>query len=132
MEVLKPSQLPGIEQASAFAESICPELVKVGHRFCMQCDEAHCSDPRKIAHARHINDQTICWSHAVCGLPIEHQIGIALHEYGHILADESGCGNDFDIEAAADLAVLQVFGIEIKYVGDLELQWVSEEALRNA
>jgi len=130
---MTPEHMPGVEQVIDYVESRYPDTKNTRHRWCMQCDEARAVSSRQYAHTNHEGmPNTICWAHAAISLPVEQQIGIALHEYGHLLADEAGCDSELDIEAAADEAVLRLFGLEIKYAGQDELQWVSEEALRDA
>jgi len=126
---MTPDHIPGIEQAIAFVEARFPDL-NVKHRYCPQCDHAHQESPRQYAHTAHFPG-TICWAHAIIDLPVEHQIGICLHEYGHVIAGDRD-QSEFDDEADADQAVLEELGVEIKYLGDRELQWVDEETLRNA
>jgi hypothetical protein len=122
--MMTPDLLPGIELAEQFAIHKVPSLAHVRHEWCEACDAAHDQEPRQFAHSHHLPG-VICWARASTDLPVEHQLGIGLHEYGHVLAGDQG--SEFDDEGAADEAVLKRFGVEIKYVGPHELQWVDLE-----
>jgi len=119
--MMTPDLLPGVELAMVFAERKCPELKGIKHAWCDECDAAHDQEPRQLSHTYH-RPKTICWARAITDQAVEHQIGICLHEYGHLLAGD--CGSVVDDEAGADLAVLDRMGVEIRYVGPHELQTV--------
>jgi hypothetical protein len=127
-----PEQCSGIAKVVEFVQRERPDLGRVKHRWCQRCDEAHAKSPRQYAHAEGCFNDTICWAHLVARLANEHQIGICLHEYGHIINPGSSGDSVADLEMKADQAVLEAFGIEIQYVGPRELQWVDLEVLENA
>jgi hypothetical protein len=64
----------------------------------------------------------ICADGAISALPLNHLVGVLLHEFGHLAAGES--------EAAADQWPLARLGIPITYKGPLCLEWVSGNDLR--
>ena len=128
---MTPERQPGIELGIDYATDVVPDLKRVRHRWCAEVDAAHQQDPRCYAHSGHM-DNTICWGHAVADLPIGHQLGICLHEFGHELSDHAEKDDDFTVEGDADEAVLKVLGVAIEYVGVRELQWVDPEELPDA
>lgn len=78
---------------------------------------------RSYAHVGH-------WPDVICidlprfeKLPIEHQVGIFLHEFGHIGAPFAG-------EEGADRWVFEELGIALTYRGKKILQWVSASDIR--
>lgn len=66
-------------------------------------------------------DRVICAAADAGKLPDSYQVGLILHEFGHI---GSGGG-----EQAADEWVLVNFGIMLHYMGPLEVEWVNEKDL---
>lgn len=80
---------------------------------CPLADKDHAEAERFYAHTFH-KPKTICVATAFAGLPPEHQIGILLHEFGHLFGGMN--------EAEADLWVQKVLGIDIDYVNTV--QWV--------
>ena len=80
---------------------------------CPLADKDHAETERFYAHTFH-KAKTICVATAFADLPPEHQIGILLHEFGHLFGGMN--------EAEADLWVDEVLGIDISYVNTI--QWV--------
>ena len=124
--MMTPDLLPGVELGIAFVNRVAPDLDYIKHEYCAACDAAHEQSARQFAHTYH-KPSVICWARAASDLPVEHQLGILMHEYGHLLAGDKSC--EFEDEKAADLAVLDRFGIEITYVGPHEMQWVELGAI---
>lgn len=93
----------------------CPEIVrfrtynpgKVGQRSFM--------------HTFH-SPSTVCSLSLVGTMAEGYLIGLMLHEFGHL---GSGGG-----EREADRWILKNFGIRITYVGELDLEWVDQWAIR--
>ena len=89
----------------------------------LHCGDVTASAPggqreRSYAHVGH-------WPGTVCAelikfaeLSLEHQVGILLHEFGHL-------GDEFGGEQGADRWVFVELGVALEYRGALDLQWVS-------
>lgn len=81
------------------------------------------SGARNFMHTGH-------WTGAVCSFPGADQVGegylfgLLLHEFGHL-----GAGMELG-ERAADQWILDRTGIRIQYLGELDLQWVDQWAIR--
>ena len=71
---------------------------------------------RMYAHVGHVPG-VICIASDFEELPMTHQIGVLLHEIGHVLACKGG-------EPQADIACKEKLGVTIQYDGVLELQYV--------
>lgn len=92
-----------------------PELESVSWRACAEADKEHTAGYRQYAHVGHAPG-FVCFAHAADRLEDGNLYGLALHEFGHIIArDITGSGGD--PEADADVTVLEEFGIEIAYDG---------------
>jgi hypothetical protein len=78
---------------------------------------------RAFMHVGH-TEGAVCFDAAMRRLPLNHAVGILLHEFGHL---GSGGG-----EAEADQWVLAKLGIAIRYKGRLCLEWVDDKAVRLA
>lgn len=70
---------------------------------------------RAFMHVEHLKN-TVCALSLSSQLSEEYLFGLLLHEFGHL---GSGGG-----EREADQWVLDHFGIWIRYLGDLDLEWV--------
>jgi len=88
----------------------------------------HCGDIQKgfpaggkeraYAHVGHWPDGTVCVDlPRFAKLSVEHQVGVILHELGHLARPDGG-------EKEADLWVFEALGIPIEYRGPKTLQWV--------
>ena len=126
--MITPDMHPGVEIATSFAVRLEPRVAKIRHRWCMVCDSAHEKDSRAYCHVG-CTDGAICWAHAMAKLPVNYVAGICLHEMSHLLAGWKG-DNEFDDEADADTKMLEVFGVEIEYRGEDEIEWVDVELLK--
>jgi hypothetical protein len=71
---------------------------------------------------------TICIAPDVPDLPDEYQIGLLLHEYGHLLSDRFKTRHKSE-EAKADAVVRKALGIQIQYRSRLRLQYVPVASL---
>jgi len=96
---------------------------------CPLADREHAASLRQYAHVFH-RTNVICIASAFAGLPETHQLGIALHEVGHVLAGERAS------ERAATRAVERESGIRIEYLdssshGDA-LEWIAVRDKRQA
>lgn len=76
---------------------------------CSICDKEHERNVRQYAHTYHFAN-TICLSRAFRSLPMEHKIGVLLHEIGHLLAGPNGT------EERANELIYETLGIRIWYV----------------
>ena len=91
---------------------------KISHT-CGLVDKDHRDDARVFCHVFHKDHGIICFSKAYKRLPIAHQIGIMLHEIGHVMAqEEHGHGG----EAEADLWVQEHCDIDLAFKDTI--QWV--------
>lgn len=81
---------------------------------CRLVEKDHAESPRVFAHVFHRRDRAICVCREFEGLPLGHQVGILLHEIGHLMSNGG--------EAEADLWVDDNLGIDIDYRSTL--QWV--------
>lgn len=77
---------------------------------------------RAFMHVGHAARIICAWLPAVRLLPIENQVGLWIHEFGHL---GSGGGDD-----AADLWAKKRLGVSICYTGPLALEWVGPDAVR--
>lgn len=86
------------------------------HRMgpCRIVEKDHEDDPRVFAHVFHRKGHHICVCREFIDLPLGHQIGILLHEIGHLMSDSG--------EAEADLWVQDFLDIDIEFKNTL--QWV--------
>lgn len=73
---------------------------------------------RAYAHCGHLG-HTVCIAPCIADLDLDHQVGIFLHEFGHILTPRGGDEKD------ADVAVKAWLGVTIEYDRKLELQYVA-------
>lgn len=110
--------------------------------YCSEIDgQRAAGDQRAYAHVDH-HDDVVCVAHAFDDLPLRNQVGVLLHELGH-LADEGDTvlstrelekaaaiydPDRIHEEAAANQLVLDLMGIEVLY-DDQALQYVSRNAL---
>jgi hypothetical protein len=78
-------------------------------KHCPLADDEHKKSRRQYAHTFH-RKNTICTADAFEDLPEENQLGILLHELGHLEAGAQRRG-----EAAANDAILQNTGIRVEY-----------------
>lgn len=76
-------------------------------RVCPLANSDHKKNKRLYAHVDHRKD-TICVARAIWGLPDKHFYAIFAHEVGHLISPKKG-------EAEANEAMLNAYGIEIKY-----------------
>jgi hypothetical protein len=76
---------------------------------------------RALMHTFH-EKNAICSLSMAGHLPDGFVIGLLLHEFGH-LGSRGG-------EREADRWILDNFGIRIQYVGELDLEWVDDWAIR--
>ena len=76
---------------------------------------------RSFMHTFH-DKNTVCSLSLAGSLSEGYLFGLLLHEFGHL---GSGGG-----EREADGWILENFGIRIQYVGDLDLEWVDQWAIR--
>lgn len=93
-------------------------------RMDLGCPEArrdHDANPRYYCHAFHRRGK-ICCAGAMVFLPKTYQVGILLHEFGHL-----GGGRD---ELAADRWVMKRLGVPLLYRGPQSLEWASPEYIR--
>jgi hypothetical protein len=66
-------------------------------------------------------NRVVCAAADAGSLSESYQVGLLLHEFGHIGSDGG--------EQAADEWVLENFSILIHYMGPLEIEWVSAKDL---
>jgi len=98
-------------------------LWDVAHRFCPEVEKAHLKKKRVYAHTFH-DGKNVCWCQdAMTDLNPNQLAGICLHEYGHLLAGNRKSG--YEAEKAADLVLMERFGIEMSYRGKNLIQWVN-------
>lgn len=77
---------------------------------------------RRYAHVGH-KAYTVCVASDFIWLPIGKQLGIMLHEIGHIL-----CPDDSS-DAAADIAIKSRFNVIIEYDPPYDIQIVSDDVI---
>ena len=100
-----------------------PELASAVMRACPEIRRTT-SSSRAYAHVGHMRHQRgdyVCIHPATANLPLQYQIGVILHEFGHL---GSGEGDD-----VADRWIFENFGIAIEYRGPKTLEWVPKSAL---
>ncbi len=86
--------------------------MKLHIRKCKQADYEHGLHKRQYAHVGHIKD-IICVSKEFYRLPIQHSIGIIVHEVGHLLTMKYSRSNN---ERDANRMAKQYFGVSVKYI----------------
>jgi hypothetical protein len=118
------------ERVKRFVSRSSPRLFHLSRvRLNIGCQEIHryrATHPgkrgdRAFMHTEH-KEAAVCSAVDAGRLPENYQVGLILHEFGHI-ATHGG-------EQAADEWVLHSFGIMIHYMGPLEIEWVSDQDLR--
>lgn len=82
-------------------------MIKLRH--CREVDEDHKRSCRQYAHTYHYKD-TICVAKAFDKLPIQHKLGLIVHEVGHILVGKAN-----HKESQADREANKYFGVRILY-----------------
>lgn len=86
---------------------MAPRLFRLVH--CPLADREHEQSRRQYAHVFH-RQGVVCVADAFADLPHEHQLGIALHEVGHLIAGRHAS------ERAATRAIEDASGIPVDYV----------------
>ena len=81
---------------------------------CPLVERDHSADSRVYAHVFH-REWVICFCKAYSELSLPHQVGVMLHEIGHVMSNGG--------EAEADLWVDEQMGIDINFKDTL--QWVA-------
>lgn len=76
---------------------------------------------RSFMHVGHVPG-TVCFHLEMDKLPLNHIVGVILHEFGHIGSNGG--------EAEADAWVVAKLGITLEYKGKLCLEWVPDEVVR--
>lgn len=79
-------------------------------RHCSLADKDHRCRKRQYAHTWHYGSNIICVAKAFYRLPLSHQMGLLVHEIGHLLL-----GSEEHEEYEADLAAMEKFGITVRY-----------------
>jgi hypothetical protein len=69
----------------------------------------------------------VCASAAAARLPVEHVVGLFLHELGHPMAMAAWRRSE---QEDADRAVREFLGVRLRYRGPLLLQWVPRRVAR--
>jgi hypothetical protein len=93
---------------------------------CSQIAARRRHDPRAFAHVGHRVGR-VCISAAAAKLPVEHVVGLCLHEIGHPLAQRVWGRSE---QEDADAAVREFLGVRLSYVGPLLLQHVPTRVAR--
>lgn len=83
-------------------------------------------DPRAIMHVGHRGGK-VCASARAAELPLEHVVGLFLHEIGHPMAMAVWGRSE---QEDADAAVMRLLGVRLRYRGPLLLQWVPPATVR--
>ena len=76
---------------------------------------------RSFMHVAHVKG-AVCTIRNAAALSDQHLVGLFLHEFGHLAGGDS--------EPAANDWVKKQLGVEIKYRGPLDLQWVPPAVVR--
>lgn len=82
-------------------------MKKIEVKHCHQADFEHAQSIRQYAHTFHRPGNVICVAKAFWDLPYHHQLGLYIHEVGHLLAP-----NEKD-ELMVDRIGSQYFGVPI-------------------
>lgn len=82
-------------------------MIKLRH--CREVDTDHKRSCRQYAHTYHYKN-TICVAKEFFDLPIKNQIGLVVHEIGHILVGKAN-----HPERMADRLANKFFGIKVRY-----------------
>lgn len=93
--------------------------IKVEH--CGQADQEHLASRRQYAHTYH-RPGVICVASKFWDLPETNQLGLLLHEVGHLLK-----GDQPHSEEQANQAVYKASGVRVWYrdgAGGPELEWI--------
>lgn len=88
-------------------------------RKCKLAERDHAEDPRVFAHVFCRRAGTICLCKDFDLLPLGHQIGIIIHEIGHLMSKGG--------EAEADLWVQDNLDVDIEFKN--LIQWVDPRAI---
>lgn len=128
-----PSKHPAIKQVMRLLVRHDPVLHHhLTHKFCGVCDAAHDKDSRLFSHS-YCRQDTICWAHDAFRELSHAQIaGICLHEIGHQMTGPMPGATEYESEKAADLEILEEFGIEIIYAKPRLIQTVELEQIQKA
>ncbi len=110
--------------AKSMAGSAVPKLsLFVG---CDLIQKDRRSSKRAFCHVGH-RPIKVCTSPHLANIEINFVVGIYLHEIGHCIAAKVwGRSREQD----ADLAVLEFFGVNLRYKSDLTLEWAPDEVVR--
>jgi GNAT superfamily N-acetyltransferase len=93
---------------------------KIEAKHCPQADREHADSDRQYCHVGHRKD-TICYAKATDDLTIEWKIGLAVHEFGHLILQEGQYYNHSEEEA--NEAGGQATGIPVDFKGKKHLEW---------
>ncbi len=98
-------------------------LADFSAHHCAQADREHEESERQHCHVGHLPGK-VCYASAADGLPLEHQLGLVLHEFGHLCLQ----GKDMSIpwkwnEQDASDAGGRLVGVQVPFRGRLTLEW---------
>ena len=98
----------------------CPHVKKAHSHHQIKNSDGSGKAWRNFMHTAHF-DNTICaHPHAESEVTMGHQVGLLLHEFGHLICDLTGTKNT---QACADRMIKKHFGITIQYTEPGRLQY---------
>ncbi len=78
---------------------------------CPRAEREHRRSRRQYAHVFHAPPPIVCAARAFWALPARHQVGVLVHELGHLALGPGHPGG----ERAADAEARRRFGVRIRY-----------------
>lgn len=108
----------------AYSRTHLPWLLQLGACWCPMCDKDHVESDRQYCHVGH-RPHTVCFAGAISKLPLSYQLGLAVHELGHMILQ----GPNMDgpkrryTEGDANDAGGRAVGIKVHFKGPKTLEW---------
>lgn len=90
---------------------------------CPQADREHAESERQHCHVGHLPGK-VCYASAADDLPLGHQLGLVLHEFGHLVLQGKDMRRPWKWnEQDASDAGGQLVGLSVPFRGELTLEW---------
>lgn len=87
---------------------------------CSQANREHLDSSRQYCHVGH-RKNTICYAKATDDLALEWKLGLAIHEFGHLILQHEGIEDHSEDEANKTGG--QACGIRVVWRGEEHLEW---------